>query len=91
MITNSDNPALSQSMQHMLDSHADFEKRRRSTRNLPNFYSHVLTTTLKDRLTDMLSCKEDDQVAVLEELGLLRAHSSISVGVFAEAFEIAMK
>jgi len=87
MITNSDNPAFSHEMQSILDNHSKFEKRRRSTRSLPKFYNNVLTTTLRDRLTEALSEKEDDQVSVLEELALIREQASVSVGIFAESYE----
>ncbi len=81
MIADINNPEV----QGILENHQKFEKYKRSAHKLPKFYSAVLTKTLKDRLTEVLSESTEDQVSVLEELGLMRESANVSVEMFAKA------
>jgi len=87
MIADINNPEV----QGILENHQKFEKYRRSAQKLPKFYSSVLTKTLKDRLTDILSESTEDQVSVLEELGLMRESAGVSVEMFGKAHSMWVK
>ena len=78
----SDDPEI----QELLENHVRYERRTRSTANLPRFYADNLTKPLKSRLTESLSQSTDDQLSVLEELGLMRESAGVGVQCFDDAY-----
>ena len=87
MITDANNPEI----QGILENHRKYEKRVRSTRGLPKFYSQSLTKTLRERLIESLTHTDEEQTSINEELALMRQVANVDVNNFAlaqEAYEL---